>query len=114
MLGYVEHVPELLTAMDIFVLSSDSKEGVPQSVMQALFMGKSVVATNSGSTKDLLNSNNFQLVGTNSSLELVKGVSHYIDNDKINVVGPLIDEKFSLDLMSKKIVDIYNQLLIEH
>jgi glycosyltransferase involved in cell wall biosynthesis len=86
MLGYVEHVPELLTAMDIFVLSSDSKEGVPQSVMQALFMGKPVVATNSGSTKDLLNSNNFQLVGTDSSLELVKGVSHYIDNDKINVV----------------------------
>jgi glycosyltransferase involved in cell wall biosynthesis len=114
MLGYLEHVPELLSALDIFVLSSDSKEGVPQSVMQALFMGKSVVATNSGSTKDLLNSNNFQLVGTNSSLELVKGVSHYIDNDKINVVGPLIDEKFSLDLMSKKIVGIYNQLLIEH
>jgi hypothetical protein len=54
------------------------------------------------------------LVGTDSSLELVKGVSHYIDNDKINVVGPLIDEKFSLDLMSEKIVDIYNQLLIEY
>lgn len=114
MLGYIEHVPELLSAIDIFVLSSDSKEGVPQSVMQALFMKKFVVATSSGSTKDLLNNNNFQLVGVNSSLELVKGVSNYIDNDKINVTGPLIDEKFSLDLMSKKIVDIYNKLLIQH
>ena len=114
MLGYLDNVPELLSALDIFVLSSDSKEGVPQSVMQALFMGKPVVATNSGSTKDLLDGNNFQLVGTNSSLELVKGVSNYIDNDKINVIGSLIDEKFSLNLMSKKIVTIYNKLLIQH
>ena len=110
-LGYVEQVPELLSAVDIFVLSSDSKEGVPQSVMQALFMGKSVVATNSGGTIDLLNDNNFQLVGINSSSELVRGVSYYLDSDKINSIKPLINENFSLDFMSKKIVGIYNNLL---
>ena len=111
MLGHSEQVPELLSALDIFVLSSDSKEGVPQSVMQALFMDVPVVATNSGSTKDLLNGNNFQLVDTNSSLALVKGVSYYLDGDKINKIESLIEEKFSLDFMSKRIVDVYGQLL---
>jgi len=112
MLGHIDNVPEFLSALDIFVLSSDSKEGVPQSVMQALFMGKSVVATNSGSTKDLLNSNNFQLVGTDSSLELVKGVSHYIDNDKIERRGVLINSRFSLDSMSKAVIKVYKDLLL--
>jgi glycosyltransferase involved in cell wall biosynthesis len=110
LLGHVNKVSEFLSALDILVLSSDSKEGVPQSVMQALFMGKAVVATNSGSTNDLLNDNNFQLVGTDSSVELVKGVSCYIDNDKIKRNGVLIDEKFSLKFMSRRIVEIYNNL----
>jgi glycosyltransferase involved in cell wall biosynthesis len=79
--------------------------------MQALFMGKAVVATNSGSTNDLFNNNNFQLVGTDSSVELVKGISYYIDNDEIKRNGVLIDEKFSLKFMSRRIVGIYNNLL---
>lgn len=111
LIGHVNRVCEFLSALDILVLSSDSKEGVPQSVMQALFMGKAVVATNSGSTNDLFNDNNFQLVGTGSSLELVKGVSSYIDNDNIKRNGVLIDEKFSLKFMSSRIVEIYNHLL---
>jgi len=111
LLGHINRVSEFLSALDILVLSSDSKEGVPQSVMQALFMSKAVVATNSGSTNDLFNDNNFQLVGTDSSVELVKGISYYIDNDKIKRNGVLIDEKFSLKFMSRRIVEIYNNLL---
>jgi len=113
LLGHVNNVAELLCALDILVLSSDSKEGVPQSVIQGLFMNKAVVATDSGSTKDLLNSNNFQLVETNSSEELVKGISYYIDNNKIKPNGVLIDEKFSIKFMSRRIVKIYNQLLAQ-
>jgi glycosyltransferase involved in cell wall biosynthesis len=111
MLGYVDNIPELLSALDIVVLSSDSKEGVPQSVMQALFMSKAVVSTNSGSTKDLWNGNNFQLVGTDSCSELVRGTSYYLDNKNINQSNALIDNKFSLELMSKKVIKIYNSLL---
>ena len=74
-------------------------------------MKKSVVATNSGSTKDLFDNNNFQLVGTESSEELVKGVSYYIENNKIERNGVLIQEKFSLEFMSRRIVKIYNHLL---
>ena len=111
MLGHVDKVAELLSALDMLVLSSDSKEGVPQSVMQGLLMKKSVVATNSGSTQDLLINNNFQLVGTDSIEELVNGASYYIDRNNFEPNGVLIEEKFSLEFMSKRIVGIYNHIL---
>ena len=111
LLGHVDKVAELLSALDMLVLSSDSKEGVPQSVMQGLLMKKSVVATNSGSTQDLLINNNFQLVGTDSIEELVNGASYYIDRNNFEPNGVLIEEKFSLEFMSKRIVGIYNHIL---
>jgi glycosyltransferase involved in cell wall biosynthesis len=112
LLGHVDNVPEFLSALDIFVLSSDSKEGVPQSVMQALFMGKYVVATNSGSTKDLLNGNNFQLVGVDSVAELIKGVSHYLDNSiHLKHNKALINQTFSLNSMSEVVTRIYKKII---
>ncbi len=69
-LGHVSNVPELLQALDVFVLTSDSGEGVPQSVMQALLMRTAVVSTNAGSTKDLYHNDNFILIDKDSQDEL--------------------------------------------
>jgi len=107
LLGYVTQVPELLMALDIFVLSSDSKEGVPQSVMQALLMNKCVVATSSGSTQDLFSHDNFQLVKTDSVKLLAKGVSYYLNHQGIVETRMFIKHHFSKNVMSKKIVSIY-------
>jgi glycosyltransferase involved in cell wall biosynthesis len=111
MLGHVGQVPELLTALDAFVLSSDSKEGVPQSVMQALLMNKSVVATNSGSTRDLLNGDNFQLIEAGSVLALVDAISFYLDGKNLNHDRSFIVNHYSKAVMSKKIVHLYHLLL---
>jgi len=112
LLGHVDQVPEFLSALDIVVLSSDSKEGVPQCVMQALMMNKSVVSTNSGSTADLFHENNFQLVETNSFEALSSGVMHFLlKNQKVNS-RDYIQLNFSLELMSRKILSVYKELLI--
>ena len=50
----------MLSAMDIFMLTSSS-EGVPQTLMQALFMQKACIATNVGSVRDLFFKDNFLL-----------------------------------------------------
>ena len=110
-LGYVEKVPELLAATDIFVLSSDSKEGVPQSVMQALFMKKHTVATNVGSTSDLLNGENFILVKPNSVQEIIDGVIAQLDKPPVNESESLISDKFGKYAMAEKILEIYKKLL---
>jgi glycosyltransferase involved in cell wall biosynthesis len=111
MLGHVDEVPELLTALDVFVLSSDSKEGVPQSVMQALLMNKAVVATNSGSTRDLLNGDNFKIINTGSIDSLVKAVSFYLDGNISNLNRSFLLNNFSKAVMTKKIIQFYKLIL---
>ena len=111
LLGHVNQVPELLSALDIFVLSSDSKEGVPQSVMQALLMNKAVISTDSGSTQDLLYQDNFQLVETNSVNSLINGVIYNLEREKIKNTREFIVSNFSKGVMTKKIMNIYQELV---
>lgn len=111
LLGHVNQVPELFSALDIVILSSDSKEGVPQSVIQALVMNKAVVATNSGSTEDLLYMNNFQLVKTKSVESLSLGVIHFLEKEQEVNSREYVESNFSLEVMSTKIVSVYRELL---
>ncbi len=112
-LGHVDNVAELLSALDVFVLTSDSKEGVPQSVMQALMLNKSVVATNVGSTRDLFQ-NNFILVDPNLE-DITKGVSGLVfDDAKRNNLSKgsrkSIINNFSKDSMTRDILRVYKKL----
>jgi glycosyltransferase involved in cell wall biosynthesis len=109
--GYVENVPEFLSAIDILVLSSDSKEGVPQSIMQGLFMNKQVVATNSGSTSDLFHENNFQLIEKSSIKALVDGVSYYLNNTSEISSRQFMLNNFSSSVMVNKILSSYQTIL---
>ena len=110
-LGYIKKVPDLLESLDIFVLCSDSKEGVPQSVIQALLMNKNVVATDCGSTKDLSDGDNFQLINAGSLPNLVEAVSFYIDGNNSNYDRSYIVNNFSKNVMTKKIIKLYNLIL---
>jgi len=116
MLGHVSNVPELLQALDVFVLTSDSGEGVPQSVMQALLMNTTVVSTNAGSTKDLYNDNNFVLIDKDSQKELNEACnklinsqdlrSQYANNSREHVL-----DNFSKVKMTEKIMRVYLSLI---
>tara|TARA_Y100000746_G_scaffold74480_1_gene62504 strand:- start:670 stop:1758 length:1089 start_codon:yes stop_codon:yes gene_type:complete len=111
LLGHISNAPEFLCALDILVLSSDSKEGVPQSVMQGLFMNKQVVATNAGSTIDLIHNNNFQLVEKGNLNSLIEGVSIYIDKKNENITRKHMIKNFSTFVMTQKILKIYKRLI---
>jgi glycosyltransferase involved in cell wall biosynthesis len=112
LLGHVEDVPEVLMALDVFVLSSDSKEGVPQSVIQALLMNKMVVATDSGSTIDLFKDGNFQLVEVGNAEALKDGVLHCLNQNNIVVNTRKGTAKhFGKETMTKKIREVYSRLV---
>ena len=116
MLGHVSNVPELLQALDVFVLTSDSGEGVPQSVMQALLMNTAVVSTDAGSTKDLYCNDNFILVDKDSQEDLniacnqlinTQGLcDQYASNSRNYVL-----ENFSKVRMAEKIMKVYSSLI---
>jgi glycosyltransferase involved in cell wall biosynthesis len=111
MLGHTNNVPEFLMAIDILVLSSDSKEGVPQSVMQGLFMNKPIVATSSGSTKDLLVEDSFKLVNAGDTEALVKGVSYYLDGNSSQNSREHMINFFTKNNMIDKILRVYEVIL---
>ena len=116
MLGHVPNVPELLQALDIFVLTSDSGEGVPQSVMQALLMQTTVVSTNAGSTKDLYNNQNFVLINKDSQDELNAVCTKLINDSAMRIdyaqkSRDYVLENFSKVEMTKKIMSIYLELV---
>jgi glycosyltransferase involved in cell wall biosynthesis len=74
-------------------------------------MNKSVVATSSGSTKDLLFENNFKLVNTNDIEALVNGVAFYLDhNSKVDTRKHLIN-LFSKEVMTNKVLQAYKAIL---
>jgi len=103
-------------ALDIFVLTSDSKEGVPQSVMQALLMKKAVITTDAGSTGDLYKDSNFILVDRNDAEKMYLELNWLINNnnDEIerysNNARSYVCDNFSHRIMIKKIMTVYEKL----
>ena len=116
MLGHVSNVPELLQALDVFVLTSDSGEGVPQSVMQALLMNTAVVSTNAGSTRDLYHDDNFILIDKDSQEKLNAACNQLVNNQDLrnqyasNSRSYILDN-FSKVRMTEKIMKVYSSLM---
>ena len=115
MLGHVDNAARFLKILDIFVLTSDSGEGVPQSLAQALFMQTAVVSTNAGSSKDLYNNNNFLLINKDSQVEINEACNQLVNNvDLCNMYAhnsrKFALENFSINNMTKKILKIYSDL----
>jgi len=70
-----------------------------------------VVATNSGSTKDLFFENNFQLVKRDDLMALVSGVSYYLNTSEEISSRIYMINYFSLKIMVQKIMAVYKKLL---
>jgi glycosyltransferase involved in cell wall biosynthesis len=118
MLGHISEPEKLLSALDIFVLTSDSKEGVPQSVTQALMMNTCVIATDVGSIKDLYNDENFFLVEPNSPEKIYHIINELLDNPSLlkqykQNSRNYVFKHFSKKTMVTNILEIYKLLCSE-
>jgi len=114
MLGHIENIPEVFASLDIFLFTADRREGVPQSVMQALLMNVPTVSTNDGSTADLFFNNNF-LISDSKFKNLYKNLNRLIcDMEKPNFSTDsrqFIVENFSKQIATKKILECYRKIL---
>lgn len=114
MLGHINDITKLLSAIDISMLVSRN-EGVPQSLIQSLLMQKACISTNVGSVKDLWKDNNFLLV-QNSQNEIQNALISLLENPSLKqeleskARGYML-ENFSKDVMRDKIYDIYKKIL---
>lgn len=116
MTGHLDQSAELLAALDIFTLSSDGFEGVPQSVIQALFMKCAVIATDAGSTQDLWHQDNFKLIKAGDLDELIASVRSLVQEPSLRIqyadkARDFAVAHFSEQEMVQKLLSIYNRLL---
>ncbi len=116
MAGLRDDIPQILAALNIFVLPS-LKEGVPQGVAQALAMKKAVVATAVGGVPELIENGRTGILVPPRDVEaLAEAILELLnDKEKAKRLGEngrhLIEEKFSLEEMVEKIESLYCDLL---
>lgn len=116
LLGHINNPAEFLGTLDIFMLTSDKDEGVPQSLMQALAMEIPSIASNIGSIADLHHIHegkpNFILTQTPTQEEFTAALETLINKEQEVIPNrQFIIENFSLSAMGERILSIYQKLL---
>ena len=82
---YSDDMPDLINVMDVFCLPSH-REGMPRSIIEAMMMGKPVIATNiRGSREEVINNITGLLVPVNNAKELYKAFETLILNKKFTL-----------------------------
>jgi glycosyltransferase involved in cell wall biosynthesis len=116
MLGHREDIPEILQSLDILVHPSTGHEGVPQTILQALAMGKPVVASDVGAIREVIQD------GETGFLVPPKEVQTLVDRVIALYENPRLREKMgragrekvlrehSLEIMLDKIENLYAAL----
>jgi glycosyltransferase involved in cell wall biosynthesis len=111
-LGYREDIPQLLQAMDIFILPSLS-EGTPLSILEAMASLKPVVATDVGGLSEIIeNGETGFLVPSKDPGSLAAKILLVLENrDLAEKMAAAARKKvvceYDLSIMVRKYVDLY-------
>ncbi len=115
--GYQDDVPAWLALMDIVVLASYANEGVPQSLLQAMAMGKPVVGTSCGGIPEVVIPQvNGLLVPPRDSAALAQALVQLLrepeTRHRYGVQGrELVLDRYSLDKMAQAVEEVYARVM---
>lgn len=101
LLGHRDDIPQLLSASDIFILPS-YREGMPRSIIEAMAMGKPIIATDIRGCRELV------IPGFNGHLCKVKDSKDLADKIQL-----LLDHPESIDQYGRHSKDMYMNEFIE-
>lgn len=114
-LGWRSDVPEILNALDIYVLASES-EGMSNTILEAMASGLPVVATSVGGNVELVDRSWGLLVPPYNSKSLADAISILLGAPgKREIMGRLgrqhVEEHFSLEAMAQNYADVYLEII---
>lgn len=108
-----ELIPFYFNAADIHLLTSDF-EGSPNSVKEAMACNTSVVSTDVGNVKELLENVKGSFVSSsNDTKELARLVEIALNSKERNGREKIIQLELDIDSVAKKLIDIYKKVLIK-
>ncbi|MEW5725367.1 MAG: glycosyltransferase [Thermodesulfobacteriota bacterium] len=114
--GHRADVPEVLAATQVCVLTSESSEGVPQSVLQAQAMAKPVAATAAGGIPEVVEHEKTGLLcPVNEAGAVAAAIARLLDDS--GLAGALgrnarrqVERRFSQEAMAGATVEFYGRL----
>ena len=113
-LGQRNDIPELLRAIDVFVLPSIGSEGMPRVLLEAMAVGVPCIGTSVGGTPELLcNSDIGCLVPPRDADALAEAMITVANTPEQELKGLIerarerIRSNFSHDVVAKKLEDVY-------
>ncbi|MDO6518282.1 glycosyltransferase family 4 protein [Zobellia uliginosa] len=115
--GKTDNVAQLLSKMDVFVLPSYYREGVPRSILEGLSSGMPIITTNTPGCKEtVLNGVNGFLIEPQQEKPLTKAMEYFLNNpEKIETMGlqsrQLAESKFDVNIINSKILQIIKDIL---
>lgn len=119
MLGTRRDIPELLAQSDLLVLSTLVPEAFGRVLVEAGAMGKPVIATRLGGVLDILDHEENGLMVTPGDVREMADAMHriYLKPEEAAHFSARLQEKvraqFSLDLMVKKTLEVYEEVRAE-
>jgi glycosyltransferase involved in cell wall biosynthesis len=117
--GRINDVEALVNACDIGILLTNKAihgEGIPNSVLEYMALGKAVIANDAGGTKELVRHNENGYLVTSETFEgIAEMILEFIDDpEKRKAFGKrgkeIIDEYFTLEKIGKAFEKIYCEL----
>ncbi|MGD9706497.1 MAG: glycosyltransferase [Candidatus Delongbacteria bacterium] len=120
--GKQNEVESIMNACDIGVLTTNIKihgEGISNSILEFMAVGKPVIATDGGGTGEIINNNQTgYLIEPGNPDQLADKILYLTDNaDVRNSMGQegrkCIEKKFDIDRMVKSFTELYNNLCEE-
>jgi len=116
-LGWRDDLAKIISIYDIFVLPS-LNEGMGRVLVEAMALGKSIVASNIGGIPDLvIHGKNGFLVPPKNPKELAKYIQILLEDEKkrekMGLAGKEMSLNFSAENMVEKIAELYEELLIQ-
>jgi glycosyltransferase involved in cell wall biosynthesis len=114
--GYLENLPPAYLTFDIFLLSS-RREGLPNSVLEAMAMGIPVVTTDVAGTKELVVEGETGFILPQGDVDgLAKAVLALADSDQLRLrMGfagrKRVEREFSFNHRLRRVEALYEQIL---
>lgn len=115
--GQVDDVESLVSLADIGVLFSPHGEGISNSIMEYMALGKPVIANDCGGTKEIVNHGINGYLLTDESPAMIAGliIDLLSDGEKRTRMGDegrrIIDESFTIDRMGKEFEKVYREVM---
>ena len=117
-----EDVESIINIFNIGILLTKEDihgEGISNSILEYMALGKPVIATDGGGTVELVQDKvSGFLIKTKSILEMSSKIEYLLDNEKIskemgNKGREIVNNKFNLTLMINNYIKLYNRVCKE-